>query len=206
MSWAPVTLRPGVDTQLTQTANQAGVSQSQLIRYKENLIQTYGGWANFVNFTIGSTVRDLHPWQDINGNQHLGVAATKQLAVITSGSLQDITPQTNTTNPAPNFSISSGSNTVTIVDGGSSASTFNTVYFNTPVAIGNLLLSGAYPIATVGGSSIYTILSSVAASTTISSSGKLPIFNTSSGSASVTVTLPNNGYQEIGRAHVCTPV
>jgi hypothetical protein len=60
-----------------------------------------------------------------------------------------------------------------------------------------LLFNGAYPIATVGGSSIYTFLSSIAASTTISSSGKLPIFNTSSGSATVTVTLPNNGFQSI---------
>jgi hypothetical protein len=197
MTEAAIQLIPGVNVQKTLSANQAGVSASQLIRYKEQLIQTVGGWQNFANLTIASTVRDLHPWQDIAGVKHLGVAATGNLGVITAGSYQDITPQTNTTNPAPNFSISSGSKTVTIVDGGSSASVFNTVYFNTPVAIGNLLLNGAYPIATVGGSSIYTILSSIAASTTINSSGKLPIFNTSSGSATVTVTLPNNGFQSI---------
>jgi hypothetical protein len=194
MPWGAVQLNPGVDTQKTLSANQAGVSQSQTIRYKENMIQTIGGWVPFVPFTIGSTVRDLHPWQDVNGGQHLGVAATQQLAVLTAGSLQDITPQTNTTNPAPNFSISSGSNVVTIVDAGSSATTFNTVYFNTPVAIGNLLLNGAYPINTVQSSSLYTILSSIAATTTIASSGKLPVFSTSSGTASITVTLSNNNF------------
>jgi hypothetical protein len=197
MPWGAVQLKPGVDTQLTLAANSAGVSQTQLMRYKEQLLQTVGGWANFINITIASTVRDLHPWQDINGVKHLGVAATGNLGVITAGSYQDITPQTNTTNPPPNFSISSGSKVVTVVDGGSSASVFNTVFFNTPIAIGNLLFNGAYPIATVTGSSIYTFLSSVAASTTIASSGKLPVFSTSSGSATVTVTLSNNGFQSI---------
>jgi hypothetical protein len=195
MPWGAVQLKPGVDTQLTLAANSAGVSQAQLIRYKEQLIQSYGGWVNYVSGTIASTVRDLHPWQDINGIKHLGVAATANLGVITAGSYVDITPQTNVTNPTPNFSISSGSFVVTVVDAGSSASTFNTVYFNTPIAIGNLLFSGAYKINSVTGSSIYTFLSSIAATTTIGSSGKLPIFATSSGSPTVTVTLPNNGYQ-----------
>ena len=197
MTWGAVQLNPGVDVQKTLSANQAGVSMSQLIRYKEALVQTYGGWVNYVNLTIGSTVRDLHPWQDASGIKHLGVGATANLGVITEGSYQDITPQTRTSNHPPNFSISSGSNAVTVVDGGSSVSVFDTIYFNTPVAIGNLLLNGAYTIHSVGGSSIYTILSSIAASTTISSSGKLPIFNITNGSPTVTVTLPNNGFQSV---------
>jgi hypothetical protein len=197
MPWGAVQLNPGVDVQKTLSANQAGVSQSQLIRYKESMIQTYGGWTPYVTFTIPSTVRDLHPWQDVSGVQHLGVGGTGNLGVVTAGSYQDITPQTRTSNPVPNFSISSGSNVVTVVDGGSSASTFDTIYFNTPVAIGNLLLNGAYPIHAVGGSSIYSILSSIAATTTIASSGKLPVFAIATGSPSVTVTLPNNGFQAI---------
>src|SRR5581483_1046810 len=121
MPRSAVQLKPGVDTQLTLSANQAGVSQSQLIRFKEGLLQSYGGWTNYVGFTIASTIRDLHPWQDINGTKRLSAAATGNVVVITSGSAQDITPQTNTTNPAPNFSTTNGSCLVTIVDGGSSA-------------------------------------------------------------------------------------
>src|SRR6185436_7656076 len=154
MAWGAIQLKPGVDTQMTLSANTAGVSQSQLVRYKENLIQCYGGWESYVSFTIPSTVRDLHPWQDINAVQHLGVGATQTLAVITAGSYQDITPQTTTTNPPPNFSISSGSNILTIVDGGANATVYNTIYLNTPIAIGGFLLNGAYPINTVTGSSI----------------------------------------------------
>jgi len=194
MPWGAIQLKPGVDVQHTLSDNAAGVSQSQLIRYKENLIQCYGGFQNFVTFSIPSTVRDLHPWQDINAVQHLAVGATQTLAVVTAGSYQDITPQTTTTNPAPNFSISLGSNILTIVDGGANATIYNTIYLNTPIAIGGYLLNGAYPINAALGSSIYTVLLPSNSTSTVASSGKLPIFSISSGSARVTVTLSNNGF------------
>lgn len=200
MPWQAVQLKPGVDVQKTLSENQAGVSQSQLIRYKEGLIQSYGGWTALTNTTISSTIRDMHAWQGIGiSHPHLAIGATQSLSVYHSdnGQVQDITPQTNTTNPAPNISISSGSNLATIVDGGSSASIYNTVYFNTPVAIGGYLLSGAYPIHSVGGSSNYTIVLPSPSTSTVSSSGILPVFSTSSGSAVINVALPNNGYQSI---------
>jgi hypothetical protein len=197
MPWSAVQLNPGVDTQKTLSANQAGVSQSQTIRYKEGMIQTLGGWQSFYGTLIGSTARDLHPWQDANGNDWLSIAATGQLSVINSGALQTITPQTVTTNPVPNFSISTANNLVTIVDANANASLFNTIYLNTPVAIGGWLLNGAYPINSVGGSTIYTILLSSVSNVTVNGSGILPVFSTSSGTASITVTLPNNGFQKI---------
>lgn len=198
MPMAAVELKPGVNTQETFALNMAGISQSQLIRYKTNLVQAYGGWDQLVSFTVPSTVRDLHPWQDSNGVKYLGVGGTNNLSVIiNSASISDVTPQTTTTDFTPNFSISSGSNQITVVDPNSGATTFNTAYFNTPVAIGNILLNGAYPIVSVLSTGSYIITSSVVASTTIASSGILPIFDTTNGSASVTVTLPNNGFQSI---------
>lgn len=194
MPWNAVQLKPGVDTQLSPAANQAGISRSQLIRFKEGLLQTNGGWQTYVGFSIGSTVRDLHPWQDINGIQRLAVGATQSLSVITAGSNTVITPQTRTSNPAPNFSVSSGSNLVTVVDPGSSLSTFDAVYFNTQLAVGTLLLSGAYPINSVIDSSSYTIKAAANSCITVAASGILPIFAISSGLSVVTVTLPNNGY------------
>src|SRR3954471_5964973 len=161
MPFGSITLKPGVFTEQTPSVNEAGVSQSQLIRYKEGLVQSYGGWATLFSGTIGSTIRDLHPWQGIGvSHPHLGIGATASLSVYHSdtGTVQDITPQTTTTNPTPNFSISSGSQVVTVGDVGSSATIFNTVYFNTPIAIGKYLLNGPYPINSVIASSVYTIL------------------------------------------------
>jgi hypothetical protein len=197
MPWGAITLKPGVDVQKTLSDNEAGVSVSQMIRYKEGLIQTYGGFQTYVSFTIASTIRDLHAWQDVNGHAHLGIGATGNLGVITAGSYQDITPQTTTTNPAPNFSITASSNVVTVVDANANVSTFNTVYFNTPISLGGILLNGAYPIVSALSTGSYTIIAAANASTTVASSGKLPVFSTSSGSATITVTLPNNGFQSI---------
>lgn len=197
MPWNTVKLRPGVVTQYTPVLNEAGVSQSDLIRYQSGLIQKLGGWEPYYSGTFASTIREIHGWAALLGTQYLAVGATGELGVITSGSLSDITPQTHTTNPTPSFSISSGSSIVTIIDAGSSASAYDSIYLNTPVAVGNLLLDGGYAIYTVGGSSTYTIVSSVVATTTISSSGILPVFTTTANNAVVTVDLPNNNYSVI---------
>src|SRR5437868_2506881 len=133
------------------------------------MIQKYGGWTPFYPIPYESTIRELWGWQGLTGNKYLAIGTVgdpvqgETLNVIVQGSNVDITPQTATTNHAINFSISSGSNLVTIVDGGSSANQFTTIYLNTPIAVGNLLLNGAYAVNTALGSSIYTILSSVAA-------------------------------------------
>lgn len=197
MAFGVVALRPGVNTQKTLASNEAGVSVSNLIRYKDQLIQKYGGWDQYFSGTFSSTIREIHGWEGNGGAQFLAVGTTMELAVITLGSLSDITPQTRTSNPAPNFSVSSGSNIVTVVDPGSSVSTYDTVYFNTPVAVGPLLINGSYKVNTVGGSSSYTILSSNISSVAVVSSGVLPAFTTSSGSAIVDVTLPNNNFLSI---------
>lgn len=181
---------------MTPSLNQAGFSQSQLIRFKNGMVQTYGGWVSYGSL-IPSTVRDLHAWQDVAEIDHLGVGATHNLIVLTAGSGTDITPQLLITNPAPNFSISSGLNTVTVVDPNSGATVYNVVFFNTPVAIGNLLLNGAYPITSVLSTGSYIITSSVAASTTIASSGILPVFHSTIGSPTVLVDLPNHNFQAI---------
>lgn len=196
MPMGSVTLKPGVNTEQTQALNESGIFQSQLLRFKDGLIQTLGGWEQI--FTVNpSTVKDLHAWQDITGLDWMAAGATTNLTVYNSATSQDVTPQTITTDNIPNFSISSGSATVTIVDSGSGPSVYNTVFFNTPVAVGNLLLNGGYDIVSVLSSQSYTINSSVVASTTIVSSGILPVFDTTNGSATIVVTLPNNNFQPI---------
>jgi hypothetical protein len=194
MPMAAMLLRPTVDLEKTPSLNEAGISQSQLIRFKGDLVETYGGWTQYLATLIPSTVKDLHAWQDVAGSQHLGIAATQNLMVATSGLVTDLTPQILTTNPSVSLSISSGSYAVSVFDPNSGPTVYNSVYFNTPVSIGNLFLNGAYQIASVLSTGSYTITSSVIAATTIVTSGVLPTFSVSSGSPTVTVSIPNNGF------------
>ncbi len=197
MPRAAVQLVPGVNTQKTLADNQAGVSQAQLVRYRDQMIETYGGSMPFINTTISSTVRALWAWENAAGSKHVAVGATQSLSVITAGSNVDVTPSTFTTNPAPNFSVTVSSFIVTVVDSNSGATTYDSVYFNTPVSLAGILLNGAYPITAILSTGSYQLNLTVNSSATIASSGILPIFNISSGSATIKVTFPSSPYPAI---------
>jgi hypothetical protein len=194
MPYGEVTLIPGVNVEKTPTLLQAGVSQSQYIRYKDSLIQKLGGWIKLYANAVSGTPRDLHAWQDLNGTKHLAVGTTTQLDIITGSNLSDITPQTMTTNPAVNFSTTSGSPTVTIVDTAiSNVTILDAVLFNTPVSVGGIVLAGIYQITQIVGATTYNITALSNATSTVTNGGAVPVFTTASGSASVSVALTAHG-------------
>lgn len=199
MPMASVTLKPGVNTQQTFALNEAGVSQSQLIRYKDSLIQSYGGWQGYNGIVAPSTVRDMHAWQGASNDKYLAFGATQSLTVYKSatGTVDTITPEGRATNVTLDLSISSGSDAVTIVDPNSAVTVFDTVYIITPMSIGNMFLNGPYRISAVLSTGSYVINSGTAASTTIVSSGRLLVFSTVANSATVTGEISNNDYQSI---------
>lgn len=194
MAWGSVTLRPGVSVDWTPTLNEAGISQSQLIRFRDGLAQKYGGWTKFFGFAVSGTPRDLHAWQDLNGTNHLAVGTTTVFGVITNGTFQGITPQTLKSDFAPNFSTVINTPTVTIVDPNiSTVTTFDSVFFNTPVSVGGIILSGLYPITLVTGTHSYQITAQTTATSTVPNSGAVPTFTTVTNSAVVEVRLANDG-------------
>src|SRR5438445_5761052 len=157
-SFQDIELVPGVDTQKTLELNQAGFSVSQLIRFKQKLVQKGGGWINFYPTSVSSTpVRDIHAFQGLIQNKFLAVGSLTNLVIISCGVLRDITPQTSDTTPVPSFSITAGSNIVTVTDPGSSAGQFAGVRFDTPVRLAGQVLSSAYRVVTAIDANTYTI-------------------------------------------------
>ena len=191
MAMTSVTLRPGVNTMMTLSQNEAGVSQSQLVRYQQGMIQKYGGWSQYYPIALGRTIKELWGWQDTAANKYLAIGATQSLSVILSGANTDISPQIRASTAAT-YSVSSGTTAVTITDPQSSASTLTTISILTPVNVGGVVLNGFYPVATTLGANAYTITSSVPATTTVSSSGIYPILDTVAASGQVKVTLPSH--------------
>src|SRR5215468_10424461 len=114
MPFGSVTLIPGINVERTPTLLEAGYSTCQMGRFRDGLFQKIGGFVKFYSFAVNGTPRELHAWEDLNAVKHLGVGSTQQLSVITSGSLNDITPQTKTTTPSVNFTTVSGSTQVEI--------------------------------------------------------------------------------------------
>lgn len=194
MAFGSLTLRPGVTVEATPTLNEAGYSSTNLVRFQSGLVQKIGGWVKYYPLPVTGIPRDLHAWQDLNETGHLAVGSTLQFGVITGSSLQDITPQQKTTNFAPNFTTTLSSTTVTVDDSNiSTVTTFDSVFFNTPVSVGGIVLSGLYPIDLVTGANTYQITAATAATSAVANGGSVPSFTTTSGSATVTVTLTAHG-------------
>ncbi|QPF87035.1 hypothetical protein IC762_12345 [Bradyrhizobium genosp. L] len=188
-------LLPGVNADFTKTLNQAGISSSNLIRFKDKLPQKLGGWTRFYPNALSGIPRDIHGWADLNSNNWLAIGTTTQLVVISSGNAQNITPQTLVSNFAPglNISTTNGSPIVGITDPNTSnLTTLDAVYFNTPISIGGLILTGLYPITTIVGTSTYNITASANATST-GLGAVVPSFSTTSGSSTVLVTFPAHG-------------
>ena len=194
MPFGSVDLIVGVNVERTPTLLRAGYSQSSFGRFKDGLFQKIGGWTKFFTNTIGGIPRALHAWQDLNGVDQLMVGTTTELGVIANSALTDITPQTKTTNPTLNFSTTTGSATITIVDTGISGVTiYDSIYFNTPVSVSGVILSGLYPIVSIGGATQYTITAQSLATGSVSTGGAVPVFATTTGSPVVSVAFPAHG-------------
>ena len=213
MPHSTLRLSPGVTELATPALNQAGVSSSQLIRYIVDpllgpLCQKLGGWQKFFPNTFPSVVRALWAWEDTNGIQHLavgcqnvGMTNQSQLSVITNGSTLNITPKFTTDDVAVNFTTTSGSPTVTIVDSTTTGITsFDTVYIETHVSVGGLILFGLYPCETLSSTSYQIIATDTLgnpenATSSVANGGAVAEFTTTSGSSTVNVLLNNHGYQ-----------
>jgi hypothetical protein len=193
MPFGSVQLVPGVNVERTPTLLRTGISTSSLIRFRDSLVQKYGGWTKFYPFPVPGTPRDLHAWQDLNNNKHLAVGTTTKLDVITNNTLQDITPQTLISNFTPNFATTINSPIVTITDTNiANVTVYDSIFFNVPVSIGGLILDGLYPITEITGTDSYQITAPTNATST-STTPSTPIFTTASGSANVSVNLIANG-------------
>lgn len=211
MPHAQFRILAGIDTNETPALNQAGVSYSNLIRYKFDpngfaLLEKLGGWTRFFPNMISAPVRSLAAWEDTDATAHLaygtqtiGNTSQAQLGVITSGSQLDITPTSTVDNVLPGAVTVVGSSTVTITDATTgNITSYDSVFIETHIAVDGLVLFGQYA-TTEGNATSYTItatdiLGNPLPATGNASSASVASFTTSSGSNVVEVTLPNHGY------------
>ena len=100
---------------------------------------------------------------------------------------------TNTFNVTPSFTTTLNSTSVAVTVSNHGLVTGNFINIATPVAVGGLLLSGYYEVASVINTNEFTITSPVAATSAISNGGVVPLFTAVTGQSAIQVTLPNHG-------------
>lgn len=197
MPFASLQLKPGINTVATPTLNQGGYSSSNLVRWRDGLPEKVGGWTRYINQAMNSITRDLHAWQDLSQSQWLAAGNLDSLFAMTGSIIKDITPQTLTSSCAINVSTVKGSKTITIIDTNlSTISQYSSVFFDTPITIGGLVLAGQYQILPTPAGTTYTISSVTEATATVNNAGAVPLFNTTINSPTVLVTLASHGLSD----------
>ena len=193
MPFRTVKLAPGVNTEYTPTLNQTQLSSSNLIRFYAGLVTKLGGWQHFNSVPLIGVCRGMYGWADVAGNAYMACGTEQRLQVLSGGSIQDITPVTQTTNPAVAFSTVSTQVSVTVTDTVYQPNVGDWIKLNVQVSVGGLVLFGYYQVTGTIGGTQYTINAPRGASSTVTNGGAVPSFTTSNGSATVTVTFANHG-------------
>jgi hypothetical protein len=194
MGWVTVALKPGISTELTPAALESGYTASSCIRFKAGMAQKIGGWTRYCPTSLQGNPRHSHSWEDLENNSRLAVGTTSRVYDFTNGTLTDISPQVLVTNPAVNFTTTAGSPVVTVTDTAVNTITpYDAVFFNTPVSVDGIILSGLYVVTAYISATAYTITAASNGLAGVSGGGAVPNFTTTSGSPSVKVTFPNHG-------------
>lgn len=209
MPHASLKLIPGVDQNRTEALNEAGISESDLIRFVPDrngvaLPQKLGGWQRFYPNPVPGTVRALHAWADTNGTSIIGVGTDGDVYTLSGGVLTDRSPSEYTIDLDLNgttgyFDTTAGSATVDVGDEGSNSSQFDAIFIQTQISVGGLVLFGYYPCIPVS-SDAYQIQSRnllgalLPATSTVTGGGATAVFTTTSGDAAVSVSLPGHTY------------
>lgn len=207
MPHASLQLIPGADRNRTEALNEAAIWDCNLIRFMpdrqgKGLPQKLGGWNKFINTPQWNTVRELHAWSDTDAQKFLSIGADSGLFASQSGGpALNVSPQQYTTNVSVDFTTISNISTVTVGDVNANIKSFDSVYIETPVSVGGIVLFGFYP-CDQNGSNTYNIVSKniigikVPATSSVSNGGAVPTFKVlgNPSTQTITVNLSNHGY------------
>jgi hypothetical protein len=200
-------LIPGVDQNRTEALNEAAISDSNLIRFVPDrqgiaLPQKLGGWQAYgVGWSpMTSVVRALHAWADTSGINRIGVGTEENLLVgLPTSPPSVVTPQFYTADTAVNFTTTSGSSLVSVVDTGSNVTSYGSIFIKTHVSVGGVILFGYYDCE-ADDADTYSIIARnilgtpVNATSAVANGGAVAQFVTASGSQTVTVNLNSHGF------------
>ena len=107
MPLSKITLKPGINKQLTATLNEGGYTDGNCVRFRDGLPQPIGGWAKTSANSFAGMCRGMHSWTTLAGIPTIGVGTHLKLYIYEGGTYYDITPVQNTVATTNGFSIQS---------------------------------------------------------------------------------------------------
>jgi hypothetical protein len=117
MPFTKVKIKPGVNRDTTNYANEGGYYESEKIRFLSGYPQKIGGWTSFPTVSIEGVCREMFNYITSYGDNIMWIGTTNHLYAEVGGNLQDLTPARATfTSPATNncFDTTNGSRIVNV--------------------------------------------------------------------------------------------
>lgn len=117
MAFTKVKIKPGVNRDTTNYANEGGYYESEKIRFLSGYPQKLGGWQSEPTVSIKGICRQMFNYITSNNDNVLWIGTNNHLYAEVGGNLQDLTPARATfTSPATDncFDTTSGSRIVNV--------------------------------------------------------------------------------------------
>ena len=144
--------RPGLNREGTIYSNEGGWYDGDKVRFRSGLPEKIGGWVQLSANQFQGVCRSIWNWLNGDsgvGNQYIGLGTSSKYYIYYGGVYNDITPIYKTDTLTGPFTTASGSSIVTVTDNAYSPSAGDYVTFSGATAIGGVLVSGDYMIASV---------------------------------------------------------
>ncbi|WP_421696936.1 hypothetical protein [Ancylobacter sp.] len=187
-------LKPGINTQATQTLAEGTWSTSNLIRWRDGYLEKLGGWQKYDPVPCVGVVRGLHSWMDLSAVVYLATGSDQRLQLYTQGAVFDITPIRATDSVTSALSTTSGSSTVAVNAVAHQVNVGDWVRIFNAVSVGGIVLLGYYRATTIIDADNFEFDAGVLATATVAAGGNTPFFTTTNGSATVSVLFEDHGY------------
>ena len=218
--------RPGLNREGTIYSNEGGWYDGDKIRFRSGLPEKIGGWTQVSANQFQGVCRSIWNWLDGDsgvGNQYIGLGTSSKYYIYSGGVYNDITPIYKTETLTGPFTTASGSSIVTVTDNTYSPAAGDYVYFSGGTAIGGVLVSGDYMVASVLSGTQYTIIVGQTASATVTGGGTVTaqyeypsgntVYSVGTGwgagpwggiTPAIATLLPNNPFQISAGSNVVT--
>jgi hypothetical protein len=174
--------RPGLNREGTDYSNEGGWYDGDKIRFRSGFPEKIGGWTRMATAQFLGYARSLWNWVILSGANYLGVGTNIKYYIEYGGVYNDITPYVYISSPALDncFTITNGSNLVTVVDLQYQPNVGDYVVFSGAATIGTSNVTGTilnqeYSVTSVVNSSAYRITVSVTANANATGGGNAVI-------------------------------
>jgi len=169
--------RPGINREGTDYSNEGGYFDCDKVRFRSGFPEKIGGWTRMANAQFLGYARSLWNWIALNSSNFLGIGTEKKYYIEQGGTYNDITPVVFTSaNVANAFTITNGSNVLTIVDSLYQPSVGDYLTISNAVAISTSNITAAvlnqeYSVTTKINITAYTVTMSVTANLSATGGG-----------------------------------